>query len=97
MAVYQYRSQNESLNEGTTDGKYRKVRPNTTVAPGLGDELVRANRNDLHAFYNYGMITAEELSQVSPGATNVKGNKAARSYAAPFAYINNYLTNDQNQ
>ncbi|CAB4153336.1 hypothetical protein UFOVP621_112 [uncultured Caudovirales phage] len=97
MAVYQYRSQNESLNEGTTDGKYRKVRPNTTVAPGLGDEIVRANRKDLHAFYNYGMITAEELSQVSPGATDVKVTNAARAYRAPSAYISNYMTNDQNQ
>jgi hypothetical protein len=97
MAVYEYRSQNESLNEGATDGKYRKVRPNTTVAPGLGDELVRANRNDLHPFYNYGFIDTEEQTKVSPGATDVKGSNTARAYAAPVAHMSNYMTSAQDQ
>jgi hypothetical protein len=97
MTVNNSRSQNESMNEGATDGKYRKVRPNTTVAPGLGEELVRANRNDLHPFNNYGFIDVEEKDKVSPGSTKVKGNSTARSYASATAYMTNYMTNDQDQ
>ena len=37
MAVNSSRSMNESLNNGATDGKYRKARPNTEVIPGNGD------------------------------------------------------------
>ena len=37
MATNESRSLNKSMDEGATDGKYRKVRPNTTVAPGTGD------------------------------------------------------------
>jgi hypothetical protein len=85
------------MNEGATDGKYRKVRPNTTVAKDLGDELVRANRNNLHPFYNYGFIDTEEQVKVSPGATDVKGSNMARAYTAPSAYMSNYMTNDQDQ
>ena len=38
MAVNSSRSMNKSLDEGATDGKYRKVRPDTEVIAGLGDE-----------------------------------------------------------
>ena len=33
MAVNSSRSMNKSLDEGATDGKYRKVRPDTEVGP----------------------------------------------------------------
>jgi hypothetical protein len=72
MAVYEYRSLNGSLNEGATDGKYRKVRPNTTVDPGQGDELVRANRRGLNPYWNYDFIDSEAPAKVNPGS-----NKAA--------------------
>ena len=44
MATNETGSLNQSLNEGATDGKYRKVRPNTTVAKGSGDDLTLGNR-----------------------------------------------------
>ena len=37
MTVRKVRSENAELLEGATDGKYRKRRPNTTVAAGMGD------------------------------------------------------------
>jgi len=66
MTVNNSRSQNASLQEGATDGKYRKRRPNTTVAAGMGDELVVKNRDDLHAYMNYGFINSEEPAKVNP-------------------------------
>jgi hypothetical protein len=54
--------------EGATDGKYRKRRPNTTVAPGVGDEKMVQNRAGLHPYMNYGFINSEEPSKVNPGA-----------------------------
>lgn len=68
MAVNVSRSQNAELFEGSTDGKYRKRRPNTTVARGMGDEIVVKNRADLHPYMNYGFINSEEPSKVNPGA-----------------------------
>ena len=62
MTVNNSRSQNASLEEGATDGKYRKRRPNTTVIPGLGDQTVVKNRADLHPYMN-----SEEPSKVNPG------------------------------
>jgi len=44
MTVRKVRSENAELNEGATDGKYRKRRPNTTVAAGMGDQKVVQNR-----------------------------------------------------
>ena len=38
MAVNMSRSMNADLLAGSTDGKYRKVRPDTSVAQGMGDE-----------------------------------------------------------
>ena len=66
MTVRKLRSENAELEVGATDGKYRKRRPNTTVAPGLGDELVVKNRAGLHPYMNYGFINSEETSQVNP-------------------------------
>lgn len=60
------RSQNAELNEGATDGKYRKARPNTTVAAGMGDQLVKKNRGDLHPYNNWGFINSEKSDKVNP-------------------------------
>jgi hypothetical protein len=65
MAVNSSRSMNSSLDEGATDGKYRKARPNTEV--GLGSEDTVANRQTLHPFYGYGFITSEYPAKVNPG------------------------------
>ena len=59
-------SLNNSLNEGATDGKYRKVRPNTTVAPGTGEDLTLANRRGLHPYWNYDFIDQEAPAKVNP-------------------------------
>jgi hypothetical protein len=66
MTVNKLRSENAELNEGATDGKYRKRRPNTTVAAGMGDELVVKNRAGLHPYMNYGFINSEEPAKVNP-------------------------------
>lgn len=66
MTVRKLRSENAELEVGATDGKYRKRRPNTTVAPGLGDELVVKNRAGLHPYMNYGFINSEDTSKVNP-------------------------------
>ena len=68
MTVNRLRSESESLIECTTDGKYRKRRPNTEVATGMGDQLVVKNRAGLHPYMNYGFINSEESAKVSPGA-----------------------------
>jgi hypothetical protein len=67
MTVNNSRSQNADMMEGATDGKYRKRRPNTTVAPGMGDQTVMNNRSGLHPYMNYGFINSEEQSKVNPG------------------------------
>lgn len=67
MAVNQSRSENDSLLEGATDGKYRKARPNTTVQPGMGDQTVKANRAGLHPYWNYGFSNSEDPNKVNPG------------------------------
>lgn len=64
MAVNTSRSENIALLEGATDGKYYKVRPNTEVAPGTGEEIMRQNREHLNAAMNYGYLNREiPLSQ----------------------------------
>jgi hypothetical protein len=68
MTVNISRSQNAELNEGATDGKYRKRRPNTTVAAGMGDQDVVKNRSGLHPYMNYGFINSEDPNKVNPGA-----------------------------
>ena len=69
MAVNTSRSMNASLKEGTTDGKYRKVRPDTEVVDIAGHELIMDNRQSLHPFFGYGFITSEypEDAKVNPG------------------------------
>ena len=69
MAVNSSRSMNTSLNEGSTDGKYRKIRPNTEVSDILGNEKTLDNRQTLHPFYGYGFITSEypDSEKVNPG------------------------------
>jgi hypothetical protein len=69
MAVNTSRSMNEGLNEGATDGKYRKVRPDTEIGDVQGNEKTIDNRQLLHPFYGYGFITSEapKANQVNPG------------------------------
>ena len=69
MAVNTSRSMNDSLHEGTTDGKYRKVRPDTTVVDHDGNEKTVDNRQSLNPFYGYGFITSEypHEAKVNPG------------------------------
>jgi len=66
MSVNESRSLSQGLDEGATDGKYRKVRPNTTVAPGTGEEITNANRRGLHPYWNYDFIEQEAASKVNP-------------------------------
>ena len=66
MTVNKHHSDNAMLQEGATDGKYRKRRPNVNVAPGMGDQLVIKNRAGLHPYMNYGFINSEEPSKVNP-------------------------------
>jgi hypothetical protein len=80
------KSLNQSINEGATDGKYRKVRPNTTVAPGQGDELVLANRRGLHPYWNYDFIDQETPNKVAPGSDEANSTPRA---AMPVAHISN--------
>lgn len=69
MSVNMSRSMNESLQEGTTDGKYRKIRPNTEVTDIMGNEKTLDNRQTLHPFYGYGFATSEypDAQKVNPG------------------------------
>jgi len=69
MAVNTSRSMNESLAKGSTDGKYRKVRPDTEVLDVLGNEQTLDNRQSLHPFFGYGFVTTEypDESKVNPG------------------------------
>lgn len=68
MTVNNSRSQNEDMLDGATDGKYRKRRPNTKVAPGMGDQTVVQNRAGLHPYMNYGFVNSEAPDKVNPGA-----------------------------
>jgi hypothetical protein len=67
MAVNTSRSMNESLSEGSTDGKYRKVRPDTQVGDFAGHEKIVDNKQSLNPFYGYGFATSEYPNQVNPG------------------------------
>jgi hypothetical protein len=60
---------NEGLAEGATDGKYRKVRPDTEVGDVQGNEKTMDNRQSLNPFYGYGFITSEypDDQKVNPG------------------------------
>jgi len=78
MATNESRSLNQSMVEGSTDGKYRKARPHTTVAAGTGEDIVAANRNALHPFYNYGFVNSEEANKVNPAGDTATSR--ARKY-----------------
>jgi hypothetical protein len=69
MAVNSSRSMNAGLEAGSTDGKYRKTRPNTEVTNIADNEATMNNRQSLHPFHGYGFITSEypEAAQVNPG------------------------------
>lgn len=69
MAVNTSRSMNNSLLEGSTDGKYRKVRPDTEVLDHEGHEKTVDNRQSLHPFFGYGFSTSEYplTARVNPG------------------------------
>jgi hypothetical protein len=69
MAVNTSRSMNKSLAEGATDGKYRKVRPNTEVVDIQGHEKLVDDRQSLHPFFGYGFTTSEYPTEarVVPG------------------------------
>ena len=69
MTVLKVRSMREALEDGATDGSYRKRRPDTTVTPGLGDSLVYRLRASLNPFMNYGLINQEAVDKVNPGAS----------------------------
>jgi hypothetical protein len=60
---------NEGLAEGATDGKYRKVRPDTEILDTAGHEKTMDNRQSLNPFYGYGFITSEypDDQKVNPG------------------------------
>lgn len=92
MAVNISRSLNRELGEGATDGKYRKVRPNTTVVdPAMGDSLTRANRAGLHPFHNYGFIDTEKMDKVNP--VKISAHSAAPSMSStPVFDIDAYMT-----
>jgi hypothetical protein len=85
MATNESRSLNQSLSEGSTDGKYRKVRPNTTVAPGTGEDIMLANRRGLNPYWNYDFIDQEAPTKVEPGkATAVSKPRSAMPVADTF-------------
>lgn len=75
MSTNESRSLNTSMKDGATDGKYRKVRPNTTVAPGTGDEIMLANRRGLNPYMNYDFIDQEATSMVAPLSTDVASTR----------------------
>jgi hypothetical protein len=80
MATNESRSLVESLEEGATDGKYRKVRPNTEVDPGMGEEITKANRRGLHPYWNYDYIDQESSVKVNPvGKTASKSSSKGSS------------------
>jgi hypothetical protein len=86
MATNESRSLNTSMNEGATDGKYRKVRPNTTVAdPSTGDDIMRANRSGLNPYWNYDFIEQEATMKVNP-----LSNEASASRRAPMPVADTY-------
>ena len=86
MATNESRSLNQSLSEGSTDGKYRKVAPNRTVDPSAGDEITTANRRGLHPYWNYGFIDQEAPVKVEPLKMDASSKKRS---PMPVADISN--------
>lgn len=66
MAVNSSRSMTRSLDEGATDGTYRKVRVDTEPNALNTAEMMRA-RQSLHPFYNYGFLTTDYPNKVNQG------------------------------
>lgn len=89
MATNESRSLNQSLDEGSTDGKYRKVRPNTTVATGTGDDLVKANRRGLNPYWNYDFIEQETPEKVTP--VSMSASSRPRSPQNVADVVNNQM------
>lgn len=73
MAVNQSRSMNAELREGTTDGRYRKARPDTTIAQGMGDQMVKAERSSLHPFHGYGFPNTQYPAPVTNARESFEG------------------------
>jgi hypothetical protein len=91
MATNQSRSLNTSMVEGATDGKYRKVRPNTTVVdPSTGDDIMRANRSGLNPYMNYDFIEQEATVKVNP-LSNTASSAARRSSMSVADTENNQM------
>lgn len=68
MAINSSRSMRGGLLEGSTDGKYRKVRPDTQVAQLTGGDVTVANRAHLHTwFYDLASQEVPEGQKVVPG------------------------------
>lgn len=88
MATNESRSLNGGLTEGSTDGKYRKVRPNTEVAGGTGEDLTLANRRGLHPYWNYDFIDQEAPTKVNP-----LGDSASSKPRSPMPV--SHISNDQ--
>jgi len=95
MTVNISRSPNTSFEDGATDGKYRKVRPNWTVDdPTMGADLTKAERAALHPFYNYGFIESENPNKVVPNKTS---NATSTGYSpAPVFDIDSVMTPQEN-
>jgi hypothetical protein len=64
---------NADLREGTTDGKYRKSRPDTSPAPGMGDDIVKRERASLHPFYGYGFPNTQYPAPVTNAREDFSG------------------------
>jgi hypothetical protein len=67
MTTIMSRSQVASLDEGATDGKYRKARPDTEVAMHDADAKIMAERATLNPWMNYGYATQQSPALLNPG------------------------------
>jgi hypothetical protein len=59
---------NADLREGATDGRYRKVRPNTSLSEprnAEGNALTQEERATLHPFWGYGFPNSEAPAKVT--------------------------------
>jgi hypothetical protein len=68
MAVNSSRSMNAELREGTTDGRYRKGRPDTSLGDernAAGIQHTSAERSELHPFAGYGFPMMEKPDKVA--------------------------------
>ena len=71
--INESRSERASLEDGATDGKYRKVRPNTAVDdPTMGHHAMMVDRSGLNPDFGYDYIAAEPAVVVNPTARIVR-------------------------